>query len=172
MSSARCVKARGTSNSCYETVLSRVVQILHQHNRHNLELILNAEGTKDVKHVVDIDGGLTDFAAILGVERSIGPNDSIQLLEDVCRSHIFITAKSGFSHFIALLCDDTFVMAVPFWHSYKNLPNAIVLNEIPDYTVLYLPGKNISIPGENISIPCFTVSEEQTIAGLRSFKLI
>ncbi len=52
-------------------------------------------------------------------------------MADVCGAHVLITGKSGFSHVLALFCASTAVVAVPFWHSYAYLRNALVVSEVP-----------------------------------------
>ena len=53
--------------------------------------------------------------------------ETIQAFDDMCASDILITGTSGFSHLASIFCRTPVVLAMPFWHSYDYIPNAMNL---------------------------------------------
>ena len=62
----------------------------------------------------------------------LGPRHLLDAFETLCTADVSILSKSGFSHLAAVLCPRPVFLAMPFWHSFQNIPNAIVLQNMPN----------------------------------------
>ena len=112
-------------------------------------VVFYCQGMRSAMLVPDFDGTLTDFGPLLrryGVEASIGASDSVDAFDGMCNAAVLITSKSGMSHMVAVLCGRPVVLAIPFWHSYDCVPNALRLKGTPRPS--FVPGLNrtVSLP--------------------------
>merc|ERR1712032_304065 len=83
-----------------------------------------------------------------GAESVAGPEDSIQAFDTMCHSDVLIAGKSGFSHLAATLCRKPVVLAIPFWHTFDCLPNALVLQpKLTDHVIKKL-NTTLRVPTE------------------------
>lgn len=96
-----------------------------------LRVILLCEGMRFDLQVQELDGSYADFAHIFRaehVEVLAGPDGDVETFDIMCNADILVTSTSGFSHLSAVLCKKPVVLAIPFWHSFDCVPNALVCN--------------------------------------------
>jgi hypothetical protein len=106
---------------------------------------LHSEGSKKPALVPDYVTGANsslpsftnfeDTARLLrwwGTSFRLGSSDPTIAMTEACESDIVITAPSSFSHLMALFCARPLFLAVPFWLSYKCIPNALALKRSED----------------------------------------
>jgi hypothetical protein len=95
---------------------------------------LYVEGATSASAVPDADlentQGFTNFRDRLAEYGSVNiiTSDALLSFSRACNSEILITGKSGYSHLMSILCDSPLILAFPMWHSYSNLPNAMMVS--------------------------------------------
>lgn len=124
---------RWIPNAAYISILRDVLKIIQGRVRCKPVITLLVEKARSVSEVLDFDGvSRSDFNASLqdfpDVLLRLGADEAISDFKQMCSSNILVTGKSGFSYMAAILCPKPIVLAVPFWHSYKNVPNVISLS--------------------------------------------
>lgn len=101
-----------------------------------VDLFVETEGRKSAAEVPDLDPdnthGFTNFEERLAGYGSVDlvESDPLASFARACSSDILITAKSGYSHLISLLCGSPIILAFPFWHSYADIPNAMMVEPV------------------------------------------
>ena len=139
------VARRGVPNKCALDLLFQVLKHLMIHSRQQSEVVVHAEGSKNVSAVIDLDGSYSDFGTSdFGESRFLGHSNMEQVMNDICKSHILITGRSSFSHLLAMFCKSTVVVAIPFWHSYAYYRNAILAEISAEPFFMNVSGSNLS----------------------------
>ena len=121
----------------YTTVLNQLLMKLEELGKFEVDVRLHCEGMKPPASVPKAsDWSLSDLSKGVIFDRvkqnvTILPSysdDTLQAWDDMCFSDVIITGTSGFSHLTSILCNTPVILAVPFWHSYDYIPNAITLD--------------------------------------------
>ena len=101
------------------------------------EIFVETGGLKSAAQIPDLDTenthGFTNFETRLaryGSVSLVDEPDPLTSFARACSSDILITGKSGYSHLIALMCGSPVVLAFPFWHSYTNMANAMMIKPV------------------------------------------
>lgn len=126
---------RWVPNAAYVEILKDILTLMQSRVTCKAVITLLVEKATSVREVPDFDGVSTsDFSASFqdfpNVDVRLGAGKALSDFQQMCNSNILVTGKSGFSHMAAVLCPKPIVLAIPFWHSYKNVPNAISLYPI------------------------------------------
>ena len=97
---------------------------------------LYVEGATSAAAVPDLDPdntqGHTNFQERLAQYGNVEVvrSDTLSSFARACSTDILITGKSGYSYLMSLLCETPVVLAFPFWHSYKSVPNAMMVHTV------------------------------------------
>jgi hypothetical protein len=120
--------SRWTYNMAYIMLIKQIIDRL----RSNLPimLVLYAEGAHSPHKIPDVQGNQYHDFSVLAKTVKIGPGDAHLALAGMCESDVLITAMSGFSHLVSMLCSKPQILATPFWHSYQGIPNLLCMLNI------------------------------------------
>ena len=97
-----------------------------------------AEGAKVIQpgrsvKVIDIEGEVDPIVSLEdlpGVARlSVARDNVLEAFEELCFADFVIGSRSGFTALAAHLCEAPLFITMPFWVSYNQVPNVIVLSE-------------------------------------------
>ncbi len=116
--------------SAYTSVLKQLSSKLMQLGKDRMHVYLFCEGMREPASIQDVNGTFVNLKRELSLDNvtfSAGDTDALQAFDDMCASDILITGTSGFSHLASILCRTPIVLAMPFWHSYDYIPNAMKL---------------------------------------------
>ena len=116
--------------SAYTSVLKQLSSKLIQLGKNRMHVCLFCEGMREPASIQDVNGTFVNLKRELSLENvtfSAGDTDALQAFDDMCASDILITGTSGFSHLASILCRTPIILAMPFWHSYDYIPNAMNL---------------------------------------------
>lgn len=123
------------SVSAYTSVLGQLVSKLEKLGDNTVNIYIYCEGMTPPALVQEVNGTYVDIRKAVRWDSSIqnvtfvrGDEDSLQAFDDMCLSDVLITGASGFSHLVSILCQTPVVLAIPFWHSYNYIPNALMLD--------------------------------------------
>ena len=165
------IQSRGLPNPVYFNLINQVLSLLRRHGRvADVTMHVEMEG-RNLTQVIDLDGSYSDFTGTVnkfaGETISLGPRDTLDTLEDICRSHILIGSSSGFSHVQAVFCDQTVVLAVRMaLASYDYLSNVILVDPVPRQVVKFTRA------GYNFTFPMYAVDEKRFEKLARNFTII
>lgn len=130
-------EARLVHESMYMNVLNQLLRKLLELGKFEVNIRLYCEGMKPPAKIpgasnwtlIDFKDGIDFFVpSVQNVTIEQGPMDGLQAWDDMCFSDILVTGASGFSYLASILCSSPLILAVPFWHSYSYLPNAMMLS--------------------------------------------
>jgi hypothetical protein len=138
--------------SAYKSVLGQLLSKLKKISKTNVHIHIFCEGMKVPFMVQEVNGTYIDLrrdilvynSSIQNVTFFHGATNPLEAFDAMCFSDILITGTSGFSYLASILCKTPVIMAVPFWHSYHFVPNAVLLDVTKEnYTLPYI--KNLTI---------------------------
>lgn len=145
-------KGRLVPLAAYKSAVENVLVKLRVHGYVNVRIETFCE-TRDGENIIDVDGTFVDFASSILYDKSVqnvtfgqGSSDTIQAFDDMCFSDILITGASGFSYLSSTLCAKPLVLAVPFWHPYAFIPNAMEVEVTRTNFTLPNIASNFTVP--------------------------
>lgn len=140
---AKQASSRLVPVSAYKSVLRQVISKLTKSSKTRVHVHIFCEGMKVPFLVEDVNGTYIDIRRDIIFDSSIqnvtffhGTMDTLGAFDAMCFSDILVTGTSGFSYTVSILCKTPVILAVPFWHSYEYVPNAILLDvTMENYTL-------------------------------------
>jgi hypothetical protein len=133
---SEATEQRLVDENAYGIVLHQLLNKFEGFGVRHIEVRLYCEGMDAPAKVPSaVSWELVDFQELVMMNNSIqnvsispGSSDSIEAFDEMCFSDILITGTSGFSHMASILCKTPIILAMPFWLSYDNIPNAMTLD--------------------------------------------